>query len=126
MPKEYSRSQRMAEQIRRELSELVREEIKDPRVSWVSFTAVKVSKDLSSAVVYFTLMDDEQQKETQQVLNNAAGFLRRQLSSRIRSRIVPSLKFIYDASLERGSSMDALIAKARSTDADSDSDTDTD
>jgi len=126
MPKEYSRSQRMAEQIRRELSELVREEIKDPRVSWVSFTAVKVSKDLSSAVVYFTLMDDEQQKETQQVLNNAAGFLRRQLSSRIRSRIVPTLKFIYDASLERGSSMDALIAKARSTDADSDSDTDTD
>jgi len=124
MPKEYSRSQRMAEQIRRELSELVREEIKDPRVSWVSFTAVKVSKDLSSAVVYFTLMDDEQQKETQQVLNNAAGFLRRQLSSRIRSRIVPSLKFIYDASLERGSSMDALIAKARSTDANSDSDTD--
>ncbi len=123
MPKEYSRSQRMAEQIRRELSELVREEIKDPRVNWVSFTAVKVTKDLSSAVVYFTLMDDEQQKETQQVLNNATGFLRRQLARRIRSRIVPSLKFIYDASLERGSSMDALIAQARSTDADSDSDT---
>ena len=123
MPKEYSRSQRMAEQIRRELSELVREEIKDPRVNWVSFTAVKVTKDLSSAVVYFTLMDDEQQKETQQVLNNATGFLRRQLARRIRSRIVPSLKFIYDASLERGSSMDALIAQARLTDADSDSDT---
>ena len=123
MPKEYSRSQRMAEQIRRELSELVREEIKDPRVNWVSFTAVKVTKDLSSAVVYFTLMDDEQHKETQQVLNNATGLLRRKLSSRIRSRIVPSLKFIYDASLERGSSMDALIAQARSTDADSDSDT---
>lgn len=122
MPKEYSRSQRMAEQIRRELSELVREEIKDPRVSWVSFTAVKVSKDLSSAVVYFTLMNDEQYQDTHTALNNAAGFLRRHLSSRIRSRIVPSLKFFYDASLERGASMDALIAKARSTDADTDLD----
>ena len=126
MPKEYSRSQRMAEQIRRELSELVRDEIKDPRVSWVSFTAVKVSRDLSNAIVYFTLMEDEQHVETQQVLNSAAGFLRRQLSSRIRSRIVPSLKFIYDGSLERGSSMDALIAKARMTDSDSDSDSDSD
>jgi len=120
MPKEYSRSQRMAEQIRRELSELVRDEIRDPRVSWVSFTAVKVSKDLSNAVIYFTVMDDKQHQETQQALSNAAGFLRRQLSSRIRSRIVPALKFIYDASLERGTSMDALIAKARSTDTDSD------
>ena len=126
MPKEYSRSQRMAEQIRRELSELVRDEIKDPRVNWVSFTAVKVSKDLSSAVVYFTLMDEKQREETQQVLNNATGFLRKQLSRRIRSRIVPLLKFIYDGSLERGSSMDALIAKARLTDADIDTDIDSD
>ena len=124
MPKEFSRSQRMAEQIRRELSELVREEIKDPRVSWVSFTAVKVSKDISSAVVYFTLMDDSQHSDAEQALNNAAGFLRRHLSSRIRSRIVPTLKFFYDASLERGSSMDALIAKARSSDPDSEPDSD--
>ena len=119
MPKEFSRSQRMAEQIRRELSELVRDEIRDPRVSWVSFTSVKVSRDLSNAAIYFTVMDDKQHKETQQALSNAAGFLRRKLSSRIRSRIVPALKFIYDNSLERGTSMDALIAKARSTDADS-------
>lgn len=119
MPKEFSRSQRMAEQIRRELSELVRDEIRDPRVSWVSFTSVKVSRDLTSAVVYFTVMDEKTHEQTQQALSNAAGFLRRKLSSRIRSRIVPTLKFIYDNSIERGTSMDALIAKARSTDADS-------
>jgi ribosome-binding factor A len=119
MPKEFSRSQRMAEQIRRELSELVRDEIRDPRVSWVSFTAVKVSRDLTNAVIYFTVMDDAKHEETQQALSNAAGFLRRQLSRRIRSRIVPALRFFYDSSLERGTSMDALIAKARSTDSDS-------
>ena len=118
MPKEYSRSQRMAEQVRRELADLVREEIKDPRVHWVSFTAVKLSKDLSHAVVYVTVMNDEDREQTLQALNNAAGFLRRQLSHRIRSRIVPHLKFIHDDSIERGTSMAALIAKARASDAD--------
>ncbi len=120
MPKEYSRSQRMAEQVRRELAELVRDELKDPRVSWVSFTGVKVSKDLSNAVVYYSVMNDEEAEQTGLALNKAAGFLRRELSHRIRSRIVPSLKFIHDTSLERGSSMDALIARARAADSDSD------
>jgi len=121
MPKEYSRSQRMAEQVRRELAELVRDEIKDPRVNWVSFTAVKVSRDLSNAVIYFTVLNDDERDGAVEALNKASGFLRHQLSSRIRSRIVPSLKFVYDVSIERGTSMESLIAQARSTDADSDS-----
>jgi ribosome-binding factor A len=117
MPKEFSRSQRMAEQIRRELAELVRDELKDPRVKWVSFTAVKVSRDLSSAVVYFSVLNDEDIEETSAAMNSATGFLRRELGRRIRSRIVPALKFIHDDSIQRGSSMDALIAKARASDA---------
>ncbi|MCW9015097.1 MAG: 30S ribosome-binding factor RbfA [Gammaproteobacteria bacterium] len=121
MPKEFSRSQRMAEQLRRELAELVRDELKDPRINWVSFTAVKVSKDLSSAVVYFTVMNDDEKEQAIQALNKAAGFLRRQLAHRIRSRIVPSLRFVFDSSLERGMSMDALISRARASDADADS-----
>jgi len=120
MPKEYSRSQRMAEQVRRELAELVRDEVKDPRVNWVSFTAVKVSRDLSNAVIYFTVLNDDEREAATEALNKAAGFLRRQLSSRIRSRIVPSLRFVYDVSIERGTSMESLIAQARSTDADLD------
>jgi len=118
MPKEYSRSQRMAEQVRRELAELVRDEIKDPRVNWVSFTAVKVSRDLSSAVVYFTVLNDDEREVAAEGLNKATGFIRRELGKRIRSRIVPSLKFVYDVSIERGNSMESLIAKARSSDAD--------
>lgn len=118
MPKEFSRSQRMAEQVRRELAELVRDEIKDPRVKWVSFTAVKVSRDLSNAIVYITTLNDEDREPAVEALNKAAGFLRHLLSERIRSRIVPSLKFIYDVSIERGASMETLIAQARSTDAD--------
>lgn len=109
----------MAEQVRRELSELVRDEIKDPRVNWVSFTAVKVSRDLSSAVIYFTVLNEDERDQAEEGLNKASGFIRRELSKRIRSRIVPSLKFIYDVSIERGTSMESLIAQARSTDADS-------
>ncbi len=118
MPKEYSRSQRMAEQVRRELAELVRDEIKDPRVNWVSFTAVKVSRDLSNAMVYFTVLNDDEREMAEEGLNKATGFIRRELGKRIRSRIVPSLKFVYDVSIERGNSMESLIAKARSSDAD--------
>jgi len=119
MPKEYSRSQRMAEQIRRELAGLVRDEIKDPRVNWVSFTAVKVSRDLSSAVVYFTVLNDDEREMAEEGLNKATGFIRRELGKRIRSRIVPSLRFVYDVSIERGNTMESLIAKARSSDTDS-------
>ena len=118
MPKEYSRSQRMAEQVRRELADLVRDEIKDPRVNWVSFTAVKLSKDLSNAVVYFTVLNDDEREQALEALNKAAGFLRKQLAHRLRSRVVPHLKFFHDDSIERGASMEALIAKARSTDTD--------
>lgn len=114
----------MAEQIRRELAELVREEVKDPRVNWVSFSAVKLSKDLSHAVVYFTVMNDDEREQTASALNNAAGFLRRKLAQRVRARIVPQLKFIHDDSIERGTSMEALIAQARASDADADDDQD--
>lgn len=106
----------MAEQVRRELAELVRDEIKDPRVNWVSFSAVKLSKDLSNAVVYFTVMNDDERDQTLQALNNAAGFLRRQLAQRLRARVVPHLKFIHDDSIERGTTMEALIARARASD----------
>ena len=124
MPKEFSRSQRMAEQLRRELSQLIRDEIKDPRVSWVSVTSVKCSKDLAHAVVYFSQLQNDDIEATTQALNRAAGFLRRQLSSRIRSRIVPTIKFVHDNSLERGADMDALISKARAADGDADAEGD--
>lgn len=121
MPKEFSRSERMAEQVRRELADLVRDEVKDPRMGWVSFTAVRVSRDLSHASVYFTVMDDKDRDATQHALDSAAGFLRKQLARRIRARVVPALRFFYDDSIERGTSMDALIARARASDPDQDS-----
>ena len=112
MPREFSRSQRMAEQIRRELAEIVRDEIKDPRMGLCSFTAVKLSRDLSNAVVFCTVLDEALRDDTVETLNHAAGFIRSQIASRIRARTVPVLKFVNDDSVERGEAMEALIKKA--------------
>ena len=116
MPREFNRSQRMAEQIRRELAEIVRDELKDPRMGLCSFTAVKLSRDLSNAVVYCTVLDKAVCDDTIDTLNHAAGFIRSQIASRIRARTVPMLKFVNDDSVERGEAMEALINKAIKSD----------
>ena len=77
MPREFSRSQRMAEQLRRELAEIIHDEIKDPRVGFVSFTEVRMSRDLSHAVIYCSVLNSEQLKESIEILNSAAGFIRK-------------------------------------------------
>lgn len=128
MPKEYSRSTRVAEQLRRELSELVRHGVKDPRAQGATITEVEVTRDISYARVYFSQLDDspEQIKETETALNRAAGFLRRELSQIMRMRHVPELKFVYDRSIAEGMRMDALIDAARKRDRPEDSGDDDD
>lgn len=122
MPREFSRSERMAEQLRRELAEIVQDEIKDPRLGFFSFTEVRMSRDLSHAVVYTSVLEVEgknenQLQETVDVLNRAAGFIRKQIARRIQARIVPTLKFVADDSAARGSEMDVLIRDALNSDA---------
>lgn len=112
MPREFSRSERMAEQLRRELAEIVRDEIKDPRLGFVSFTEVRMSRDLSHAVIYCSVLNSEDQAESVEILNRAVGFIRKEIARRIRARIVPTLKFTIDDSVVRGAAMDSLISKA--------------
>jgi ribosome-binding factor A len=116
MPREFSRSQRMAEQVRRELAEIVRDELKDPRMGFTSFTEVRMSRDLSHAVIYCSVLDPEQRKETIEILNHAVGFFRKEIARRIRARIVPTLKFVIDDSITRGAAMDDLISEAIESD----------
>lgn len=116
MPREFSRSQRMAEQIRRDLSELVNQELKDPRMGFLSFTAVKLSRDLSDAVIYCSVLEEDKREETLETLSRATGYLRTELSKRFRSRTVPKLKFVNDDSVLRGEKMENLIRKAVAAD----------
>ncbi|MBN6514365.1 ribosome-binding factor A [Acinetobacter pittii] len=115
------RLKRMADSVQRELSELIRQELKDPRLGGlVTISAVKVSADMGYAEVYVTVMGrelgDEQSeaanKETLDVLNKASGFLRHELSRRIKTRITPRLRFHYDKTNAYGNYMFGLIEKA--------------
>ena len=110
MPKEYSRASRVAEQIRRELAELIRLEVKDPRVGFISLTDVELSADYAHAKVFFTSMKgDEGLDEILEGLRRASGFLRRELGRRVRIHTTPELHFAYDNSVANGSRMSALI-----------------
>ena len=114
MPKDFSRTRRIAEQIQRELAELIRHEMKDPGVGGlVTITEVEVSPDHSHAKVFFTRLGDESLiQETSAGLRRAAGFLRTQLAQRLKLRTVPQLEFKYDASVERGARLSRLIDEA--------------
>ena len=110
MPKEFSRSQRVAEQVRRELAELIRLEVKDPRVGFITLTDVEITPDYAHAKVFFTSMRGEEGLEEILVgLRRASGFLRRELGKRVRIHTLPELHFHYDPSVERGSRMSQLI-----------------
>lgn len=110
MPKEYSRSQRVVEQIRRELAELIRTEVKDPRVGFITLTDVEITPDYAHAKVYFTSMQGADGVDEILVgLRRASGFLRRELGRRVRIHTTPELHFHYDKSVEEGSRLSRLI-----------------
>ncbi|MBI2309190.1 MAG: 30S ribosome-binding factor RbfA [Rhodocyclales bacterium] len=109
----FSRKDRVNEQVRRELAELIRTELKDPRVGMVSLTEVEVTPDYAHAKVYFsTLAGDDKLPEIMHGLKKAAGFLRRELGRRIRIHTIPELHFVHDMSLERGADLSRLIDEA--------------
>jgi ribosome-binding factor A len=112
MKKGFQRSDRVAEQVRRDLADLIQSELKDPRVGMISLTAVELTPDYAHAKVFFTTLDAEHLGEIQRGLKRASGFLRRELGRRIHIHTLPELHFIYDNSLERGSSLSQLIDKA--------------
>jgi ribosome-binding factor A len=117
-PREFKRSERVAGQIRRDLARLIQQEIKDPKVGFVSLSDVEVTRDLSHAKVFITVFEPQKAKESLHALNHAATFLRRRLGQALRLRHVPELHFIHDDSVEKGSHIDDLISKALNTDTD--------
>lgn len=119
MAKEYARTQRVADYLQRELAALIQHEVRDPRVGMVSITGVDVSRDLGHAKIYCTEMgsnSSEDARESLEVLNKAAGFLRSQLSRDSNMRTVPQLRFYFDASIGRGRELEDLIKRAASAD----------
>ena len=111
----FARTDRVGQQMQREIAQLVRLEINDPRVKLVTITGVEVGGDYSHAKIFFTRLDGKQ-AEAQEGLDRAAGFLRSRLARSIKLRIMPQLHFVFDSSVERGSHLSQLIDKAVASD----------
>jgi len=118
MPKDNSRLLRIGDQIQRELAVMIPREVKDPRLGFVTVTAVEVSRDLGHAKVFITLMSDDAEKIQQNldILHDAAGLLRTRLGQSIKLRSLPQLHFHFDESIVRGAHLSALIERAVSED----------
>ncbi|WP_372613594.1 30S ribosome-binding factor RbfA [Halomonas sp.] len=117
--REFKRTDRVAEQLQKELAVLIQREVKDPRLGMVTVSGVEVSRDLGYADVHVTLLGDdapERIKENLKVLKQASGFLRSQIARRIKLRHVPELRFHYDESVVRGQRLSSLIDEAVASD----------
>ena len=113
MSERYSRSDRVAEAIRRELAQLIATELKDPRVGMISLTAVEVTPDYAHAKVFYTtLAEGEALQHIQEGLVRASGFLRREIGRRVRIHTTPALHFVHDETLARADHLSRLIDKA--------------
>jgi len=111
------RSQRIADRIREELSEILLQEISDPRLAGISITDVTVDRELTVAEVYFSALEgSERAQEIKAGLERAQGFLRRELSQRVDLRVFPRLRFHWDPTFERADRIERLIASLHSSD----------
>lgn len=101
---------RVGEQIKKELSQIIQTELKDPRIGFITVTGVEVTNDLSQAKVYLSVLGSEEQKEeTLKAIARGTGFIRSELGKRMRLRHTPELVFKFDASIEYGSRIEALL-----------------
>lgn len=110
----FQRSDRVRQQIKRELSVVIRDELKDPRVGFITVTEVELSPDMRHAKVYVSIMGNEEEKtNTMEGLLRATGFVRTQLGKKIRLRYFPEIIFRHDTSLDRASHIYQLLDEAR-------------
>jgi len=120
MAREFERTERVAHFLHKELARLLQSTVRDPRVAYVNITGVEVSRDLSHAKVFFTLMDDAspaEREEVSTVLTKVSGFLRSELAKASTMRTVPRIAFRFDESVGRGRDMETLLREARRADA---------
>lgn len=117
-PHGFQRTDRIADQIQRDLARVLQFELKDPRIGMVTVQDVRVSRDLSFADVYFTLLGEgaESGLQAEKILQGAAGFLRSKLAQTLNTRTTPKLRFHYDETPERAAGLSRLIDRARAED----------
>ncbi len=120
MAREFKRTDRVAEQLQRELAQIIQQEIKDPRLGMVTVCKVHLSRDLHYATAYVTFLGIEETKKATEkgveILNEASSFIRNSIGKRMRMRAIPHVKFLFDESISRGRDLSSLISKAHDKD----------
>jgi len=109
----FSRQQRVADSLQREIAAIIQKEVQDPRLGLVSITAVKLARDYSRAKIFVSVLDDDKASAAVTALNHAAKFIRHELARRVNMRTTPSLEFVYDESIQRGQHLSDLIDQAK-------------
>ena len=118
MKMQSRRAQKLAQLIKRVISELISQEIKDPRIGFITITRVKLSNDLKSSNIYYTLLGDNESKEsTRKGLTRAKGYLRSHLGARLRLRRVPEIEFVFDKFVEESIHLNELLKEVRQEEA---------
>ncbi|HQD79090.1 MAG TPA: 30S ribosome-binding factor RbfA [Bacillota bacterium] len=108
----HHRKDRIQEEIKKEIADILHREVKDPRIGFISITDVEISDDLSYVKVFYSSLNEDKLDEIQEGLDKATGYIRSEIGKRIRLRLVPELSFRYDASLKRGAHIDKLLEEA--------------
>jgi ribosome-binding factor A len=112
MPKDYQRTERIAEVIRCELAQVIQQVLRDPRLGWITVVEAQVTKDLAYAKVYVSIIEEEQAPQSIKILNQAAGYLRTTLAQRVKLRTIPKLTFYHDDSLVKGNRLTQIIEQS--------------
>ena len=128
MAREFARTDRVGQEIQKEIATILMREVKDPRLAMTTVSAVEVTRDLAYAKIFVTFFTNEESEinSSIEVLNDAAGFVRSLLAKKLRARIMPHLRFVYDSSMAEGVRMSSLVDKAVASDKNNDEILDTD
>ncbi|MDQ5920477.1 MAG: ribosome-binding factor [Pseudomonadota bacterium] len=109
----HSRSKRIADQIHKDVVQILKFKVKDPRVNWVTINDVEVTDDNTWATIYWTVLPDEKRIDASKALESAKGFIRSELSHGFRTYTIPQLKFVYDESIERGAKILKILDEVK-------------
>jgi len=114
----YKRSQRVGDLVREEVADIIMNRLKDPRIGFVTVTGVDMAPDMKMAKVYVSVLKEEERELTLEILNSSKAFIRSLLSKRLRMKVIPTVEFRFDTSIEYGYKIDKLLKEIKDRDED--------
>ena len=113
---QFKRKDRVGDQIKKEVSQIIQRELKDPGIGFVTITDVELSPDLKNAKIFYSVLGDEQKRQSSdQALQRAVFFIQHEIGRKMRLKYTPKIKFVYDRSLEKGARIEKALEKIRSS-----------